>query len=75
MKTTKTANILKRTIFLICFWSDHLGATHLDTQTSLSIDSSTSVAQIVVEFDGVNACGGSDSGKSIEKLSKMSEKY
>ena len=38
-------------------------------RTSSSTDSSASVAQIVVEFDGVDACGGGG-GKSVEKLSK-----
>ena len=42
-------------------------SSHLDTQKSLSIDSSTSATQIVFEFDGV-AAGAGD--KSVEKSSK-----
>ena len=38
--------------------------THLDAQTSSSIDSSASAAQILVEFNGVDA-GGSGGGKSV----------
>ena len=37
-------------------------------EMSSSTDSSASAAQIVVEFDGVDAGGGG--GKSVEKLSK-----
>ena len=42
-------------------------------KTSLSIDSLASAAQIVVEFDGVDA-GGGGNGKSVEKLVEKSSK-
>ena len=40
-------------------------------RTSSSMDSSTSAAQIVVEYDGVDDGGGE--GKSVEKSSKVEE--
>ena len=39
-------------------------------RTSLSTNLSTRAAQIVVEFDGVDAGGGGGIGKSVKKLSK-----
>ena len=39
-------------------------------RTSLSTDSLASAAQIVVEFDGVDAGGGGTIGKSVKNLSK-----
>ena len=42
-------------------------------RTSSSTDSSTSAAQIVVEFDGVDA-GGDAVGKSVKKSSKSRQK-
>ena len=42
---------------------------HLEAQDERINDSSTSAAQIVVEFDGVDAGGGAI-GKSVKKSSK-----
>ena len=42
-------------------------------RTSLSTDSSTRAAQIVVEFDGVDA-GGGGGDKSVKKSSKSRQK-
>ena len=42
---------------------------HLEAQDERINDSSTSAAQIVVEFDGVDAGGGAV-GKSVKKSSK-----
>ena len=42
-------------------------------RTSLSTNSSTRAAQIVVEFDGVDAGGGAV-GKSVKKSSKSCQK-
>ena len=45
----------------------------LRLKTSSSIDLSTSIAQIVVEFDGIDAGGGAVS-KLVKKLSKSCQK-